>query len=198
MIDPQVFSAELALHDGLDDAQVLEALNAPSILVWRELAKSDVFNYLQNHGLWLKLRGVTMQPTPSAVDGVIPNSGGLTARLVAQSAVDLFASDLPTVNGQNGTVQGMIAILKGAGVFSAPEVEAFWAQFQSRISRIEQLVGPGSVASAQDIQAARLYPKYLQSLTFEQAARESLLMLSGAVTDLRAGVDRDLSEWEVE
>lgn len=173
-LDYQALSTELAgsTYTGKTDSEVLALLADHFPGAWQELPNSEVYNYLQNHALALKLRGVTLAPAGSPVDTPIAQLGGANLRAVAFTALDLFKSQVSSVNPANPTTRGLIGAMQAAGVFSAQEVADFWQLFRVEITLA-------------DLQRARLYPKYLQ-------VRQRIAVLEATALDLLNGFDVEI------
>lgn len=204
MIDSASLHAELSMpaYAGMDEAQVLEALNAKTrVRRQPSVPMDEVRNFHVKTGILLKLEAaVSNTAIDAALDPMaFPGAGKRLRNKIYLFVFTLRSSNHP-LDFNNSDVVASLPLLVQLGIVTGFEAEAFKGLAETPISRAEELLGTAVVLSAQDIRAARLYPKYLQlqELLRDESARfeERVKMLSGATADLSAGVDRDLGEWE--
>ena len=92
------------------------------------------------------------------------------------------SADLP-VDDQDAKLQQLVGVFQATGVFTSQQVSDFNAQFQTLISRAEQLGGLGTVVSAAQITAAELQPR-LDAL--ETVRTQAAVAWNATVNDLDA------------
>lgn len=167
-MNPQTLNAELALppYEGLDDAQVLEALNALTSEYFVEPSTPELTNHLMNGGMYAKLLGAYRNPN-------VP----LQLQVAAESGLDLAQSQIPNVNLQNANIQAMMNALVTSGIWTQADRDSVMNFARRTRSRAQELLGEGVVLTPGDIQRARNTP----ALEATRALEEQVNTAHGAV-----------------
>lgn len=193
----EALSAELEKpkYNGLDDAAIVEALNAETVEYHVEPATSDLQNYLMTTvsstpplTLYMKLSLTYRNADYSDV-----------VRAVAESAIDLANGQIPNVNLYGNPLYSvMMGVLVQAEVWTQAEADGvlnFGRRYRSRAAELG-----GTEATEQDIAIARLWPQIqsVQTLQLRHAAATNTNTgtLASKLEALYAGQNVSAPTWD--
>lgn len=161
-------SAELAkpAYDGLDDAAILDALNADTVESWVSAPTGDVHNFLVGTGMYSKLLNA------------YHNNADIGIRLTAETAIDAVMGQIENIDLKNNPmIQALLPTMVTAGVFTQAEADSL-LNYAKRTSSIAD--GLGGTVTQQDLDIVRLMPQ-------ANSLRQYIAVLQAGLAQLQTG-----------